>query len=112
MPNITMRLAVAAAILAVAGCATNGRYEEPPHHFSKDARGNRLACYGTEVANEYECVPVVRRHGYADPYYDPFWSARFLYGWPYPYHSHVIVVREPARPRPPPHVKPRPDRGG
>lgn len=102
MPNLLKALAVAACALAVAGCAHDA-VREDPHHYSKDARGNRIACYTTTVANEYECVPV-RRYAYAEPYpyYDPFWSMGFYYGWP-GYHDHVIYVQQPApAPTPPP----------
>lgn len=97
-------LALAATI---AGCVGNPAYEEAPHHFSKDSHGNRIACYPTAVADEYECVPVYRRHAaypypypYSYPYYDPFWSAGYVYGWPH--HHDVIVVQSPPSPPPPP----------
>jgi hypothetical protein len=94
-----------AALLAVAGCARQPVHEEAPHHFSKDARGNRLACYTTDVASEYECVPVARRYGHAyDPLYDPFWPHGYL-GWHYGYPSTVYVpypVNTPPPSNPPP----------
>jgi len=110
MPNLLKLLLIGACALAAAGCA-RGAVREEPHHFSKDARGNRVACYTTDVANEYECVPVYRDHGYyGRGYYDPYWSAGFLYGWPY-YHPHYVIVQErPANPNPPPpptHWRPR-----
>jgi hypothetical protein len=96
--------ALLAAALALGGCAANTPREEP-HHYSKDRDGNRIACYKTEVASEYDCVPVNRRYGYAyDPYYyDPFWpywSMGFFYGPQYVIHTY------PSRP-PPYHHRPR-----
>jgi hypothetical protein len=108
MANLPKVLIVAACALALGGCARNYVREEP-HHFSKDARGNRIACYTTDVANEFECVPVYRDYGYAGyrGYHDPFWSPGYLYGWPYQHH-HVVVVDEPAPNPPPPPVHWRP----
>lgn len=108
MRTVANILAAGAFALALMGCAREYVREEP-HHFSKDSHGNRVACYPTDVANEYECVPVYRSYGYAYPYphYDPFWSAGFLYGWPY--HHHVVVVEQRPEPTPPPrHWRPRP----
>jgi len=105
MPNLHVVLACGALVAALAGCAANRPYEEP-HHFSRDSRGNRIACYATEAANEYECVPV-RRYAYADPYYDPYWSLGFYYGWPRYYGGNVIVVQPAPAPAPPPHFRPR-----
>jgi hypothetical protein len=103
MPKLLKRLMFVALGLALAGCAGDRvREEEAPHHFSKDTHGNRIACYTTDVANEYECVPVYRRYA-AYPYgypYDPYWSAGFVYGWPY--YRDVIVVQQPPPSSPPP----------
>lgn len=95
-----------AAALALGACAANSPREEP-HHYSKDRDGNRIACYTTDVVNEYDCVPVHARYpygyGYAyDPYYyDPFWpwwSVGFVYGGP-----HYVVNSGWGPPPPPPH---------
>lgn len=112
MPKLLKSLAAVACVAALAGCAHDGVRPEP-HHFSKDARGNRIACYTTAVANEYECVPT-RSYAaapYPYPYYDPFWATGFYYGWP-GYHDHVIYVvptpsptPPPPAPAPPPHWK-------
>ena len=112
MRRVARIVAVGACVLTLGGCAREYVREEP-HHFSKDARGHRVACYTTDVANEYECVPVYRDYGYAYPrgYYDPYWSTGFLYGWPYGHHHYVVVEPPPANPNPPPppqHWRPRP----
>jgi hypothetical protein len=92
---------IAATALALSACAGRPYHEEEPHHFSKDARGNRIACYATDVAKEYDCVPVVRRYSYYDPYYyDPFWphwSVGFYYGVPWYWygHHHHYYVHQP-----------------
>jgi hypothetical protein len=106
---------LAAIVLALSACAGHPYREEQPHHYSKDRDGNRIACYATEVANEYDCVPVVRRQAYAyDPYWDPFWpgfSLGFYYGWPryYNYGPYWYPYRYPHRPWHGP-VRPRPGR--
>lgn len=105
MPKLLKILAIGAAASVLAGCAHDSVREEP-HHFSKDARGHRIACYSTTVANEYECVPV-RRYAYADPYYDPYWSMGFYYGWPR-YHDQVIYVVPAPSPAPAPGPAPTP----
>lgn len=108
MPKLLKTLTFAALGLALGACAGHPTHEEPPHHFSKDAHGSRIACYATDVSNEYECVPVYRRYAaYPYPYYDPYWSAGFIYGWPH--HHDVIVVRDPPAnpPPPPPHWRRR-----
>ncbi len=83
---------LAATMVALSACAGTPAREEAPHHYSKDRNGNRIACYATETANEYDCVPVVRRQGYAyDPYWDPYWpsvSFGLHYGWPH-YYGHI-----------------------
>lgn len=109
MRNVVKLLAAGACALALAGCAREYVREEP-HHFSKDARGNRIACYTTDIANEFECVPVYRDYGYGYPggYY-PYWGAGF-YGWPYYHHHYVYVEDRPVNPNPPPppsHWRPR-----
>ena len=82
--------ALAGLALALSACAGQPYHEETPHHYSKDTRGNRIACYAGDTVNEYECVPV-RRHPYAyDPYWDPYWpraSIGIYYGWPYYYYG-------------------------
>ena len=95
---------VLAAALALGGCAANPPREEP-HHYSKDRDGNRIACYSTDVANEYECVPAGARYPYAyayDPFfYDPFWpywSMGFFYAGP-----HYVIHSAWYPPPPPPH---------
>ena len=102
----SVRLGVlAATVLAASACATAPERIEGPHHYSRDADGNRIACYTTDVANEYECVPVRRRYA-SDPYWDPYYaypwvSFGFYYGWPHDYYDPY-----PARPHPgwgPPH---------
>lgn len=112
MRNVAKVLGAGACVLALTGCAREYVREEP-HHFSKDARGNRIACYTTDIANEFECVPVYRNYGYGygyPGYYDPFWGAGF-YGWPYYHHHHYVYVEErPTNPNPPPppsHWRPR-----
>lgn len=91
-----MRAMAAGLVLALAGCA-HDTYREEPHHFSKDQHGRRLACFTTDVENEYECVPAYRSYPYAyrDPFYDPFWGAGVLY---YPDHHHHARPAPPARP--------------
>ena len=92
---------LAVAALALGACVAQPR--EEPHHYSKDRDGNRIACYSTDVANEYDCVPVANPNRYAyayDPYYyDPFWpywsAGYWWYGPPHYYYY-------PARPLPPP----------
>ena len=103
LPGMT---AILAAALALGACAAHQPREEP-HHYSKDRGGNRIACYATDVANEYDCLPARARypHGYAyDPfYYDPFWpywSLGFYYGGP---HYYVGSVWYPPPPPLPPH---------
>jgi hypothetical protein len=101
MLNLSKRLLLAIGLLSLAACAGQP-YREQPHHYSKSRDGERVACFQTEVVNEYECVPVERRyvrHGYYHPY-DPFWpffTFGFVYGvhhhghvayYPYPYHHH------------------------
>jgi hypothetical protein len=105
MSKALQLVTLAACALALGGCATQRYHEEEPHHFSRDADGNRIACYATEVASEYECVPVVRRYprAYHDPYWDPFWphvSLGFWYGWPHYYPGTVWypAPRHPHRP--------------
>lgn len=75
---------IAAGALALAGCVGHPAYREEPHHFSRDPQGRRIACYETDVAREYECVPVYRRYVDA-PYPEPWSHVRlgFHYGWPY-----------------------------
>ena len=93
---------VAAAAVGLGACVAQPR--EEPHHYSKDRDGNRIACYATDVANEYDCVPTRRAYDTAydyDPYfYDPFWpywsAGYWWYGPRYDYDY-------PARPLPPPH---------
>ena len=98
---------LAALLLALSGCAGQPHHDEQPHHYSKDDRGNRIACYASEVAREYECVPVVRRQAYAyDPYWDPYWpwvSFGLYYGWPHHYYGHggYPAYRYPHRPNRP-----------
>jgi hypothetical protein len=120
-----------AAALGVAACHSHPYREEPPHHYSVDRYGNRLACYPLEtepaddetpaepqggkgtkggtgpvapMTTEYECLPEYRS-AYA-PYYDPFWpplSLGLYYGWYYPYNT--VIITEPRNPpprRPPP----------
>lgn len=93
-----LKIGAATAIaVALAGCAGHPVREEAPHHYSTDRHGHRIACYVTDVENEYECVPLYRQHAY-NPYYDPFWPAwsvgYYYYGWP---HDHGVY-----RPAPPP----------
>jgi len=103
----------AAMVLALSACAGHPYREEAPHHYSKDARGSRIACYATEAANEYECVPAVRRRAYAyDPYWDPYWpwvSFGLYYGWPHYYYGHggygTYRYRYPHRPWRGPHPR-------
>lgn len=110
MPHVGKLLVAGACALVVTGCAQQYVREEP-HHFSKDARGNRIACYPTDIADEFECVPVRRAYGYGYPhgYYDPYWMGGF-YGWPY-YHPHYVYVEErppsPGPSTPPTHWRPR-----
>ena len=98
---------IAAAALALAACAQNPPREEQPHHFSKDRDGNRIACYETDVANEYDCVPAYARRQYAyayDPYYyDPFWP---WWGAGYWYSGPRYVFVEPSPGPPPPRTWP------
>lgn len=112
MRNIGKLLGAAIGALALAGCARHYVREEP-HHFSKDARGHRIACYATDVVDEFECVPVYREHhawGYPGGYYAGPYGWAGVYGWPH-YHSHYVYVEErPANPGPPPppsHWRPR-----
>jgi hypothetical protein len=84
MPNALRIAAIAAVALAFAGCAGH-RPREEPHHYSKDRYGDRIACYATDVVNEYECVPTVRSRYAYDPFYDPWWprwSVGLFYGPP------------------------------
>lgn len=105
-----LKLGVLAAVaLALSACATHPYHEQEPHHYSKDRDGGRVACYATEAANEYECVPVVRRYPYRyDPYWDPYWpwvSFGLYYGWPHYYyygHHHYYYPRSHPRPHPRP----------
>lgn len=102
-------LAVAVAA-AVGGCASEQARTPEPHHYSQDARGNKLACYNSATPNEYECVPVNRPYAYYDPFYDPFWDpywprAGFYYGWPY--YAYPVPVPAPPAPAPPTRPKPR-----
>lgn len=112
MRNIARLMAAGlAGLLLLGGCAHDS-YREEPHHFSKDSRGHRVACYATDVADEYECVPAYRSHPYAgypyaygyDPFYDPYWHAHIIYAPAYRYEPY------PYRPQPPPrrwHERPR-----
>jgi len=96
----TLRLGVPAAlVLALSACAGTPSKIEDPHHYSRDRDGNRVACYTTGTANEYECVPVARYYPHwHDPFWDP-WAYGLAYGWPHHYYgTHVIyypVYRDP-----------------
>jgi hypothetical protein len=98
MRNFAKVLTAGLLGLALTGCAHDS-YREEPHHFSKDSRGNRVACFATDVVDEYECVPAYRSTGYAyyDPFYDPFWGVGAVY---YPAYGHVHAPSYPVR-RPP-----------
>jgi hypothetical protein len=104
----TLPLIAAAALLGA--CAENPPREQP-HHYSTARDGTRTACYTTQVANEYECIPLRPARDYYDPYYDayydPFWPHLGFgwYGWPYPdyvLYPYPVIVRQP-----PPHFRPR-----
>jgi hypothetical protein len=100
----TLRFSAATAlVLALSACAGAPAKIEDPHHYSKDREGNRTACYATETANEYECVPVTRRYAhsrYEDPFWDPWWSYGFGYSWyggsPWMYPPHGGYYPYPA----------------
>jgi hypothetical protein len=97
---------VAAAAVALAACAGQpAKEEQQPHHYSQDKRGNRLACFATDVASEYECLPLARAADYYyDPFYDPFWRSSLNYGYGWPHHPGYVVLR-PWPPAPPPPLR-------
>ena len=109
MRKITV-IGVALLALAAGGCASREPvYEEQPHHFSRDERGNRLACYTTDIASEYDCVRVARRYG-AQDHYDPFWPHGYLgwhYGYPYPVYVPYPAYSPPPSSPPPKWHRPR-----
>ena len=99
MRQLARLVAMGVAGLVLTGCAHDS-YREDPHHFSKDSRDNRVACYATEAANEYECVPAYRGYPYVhyrDPFYDPYWGVGFYGYYPaYGYHHHHYPAPSPA----------------
>lgn len=91
------------AAAALLGACVAPQPRELPHHYSTDRNGNRIACFTTATANEYECTPVRTARLYDNPYYDPFWpgvSWGMYYGWPgyYPGYG-VYPVNPPGPPR-------------
>lgn len=91
-PSKVMLLAI--GLLFLAACAGQPHREEP-HHYSKGQYGDRVACYKTDVVNEYECLPVDERYArhYYYPY-DPFWPF-FSFGVVYGIHHHGHVAYYP-----------------
>lgn len=104
----TFHRIVLVAAVALLGACVMPPPREAPHHYSTDRNGNRIACYTTATANEYECTPLRTARVYDDPYYDPFWprvSVGMYYGWPgYPYYAYPYPYRSPP---PRPHFRPR-----
>lgn len=93
---------LAIGLLSLAACAGQPPREEP-HHYSKNRDGERVACFQTEVANEYECLPVEGRYARRADYYayDPLWPF-FSVGLIYGLHHHGYVTYYPYYPYPHP----------
>ena len=92
MSHLPRTLLTAAAVLALAGCVAYPYRDEQPHHYSQDRYGNRLACYTSDLENQYDCFPVSRPYAASPAYdYDPFWPP-FFWG------PRVVVVQQPSAP--------------
>ena len=70
MSRLPKIVSAAAFVLALAGCVESPYRDEEPHHYSQDRYGNRLACYTSDLENQYDCFPVERPYQYAAYYYD------------------------------------------